>query len=306
MSSAAHRLAATLGTQDVLELDQPDATLLHAAPGRNWDGAVYVATPALLRTFGIKPGQIRADADVLTMRPGLPGLSRMQLLYGSGKPAGGATSFPCPAGQCLASPVIEGISALPSGTSAPNTVITEHAVHQLGLHPDVTGWFVQTPHPLTAAQIKSAQQAAAAANMTVETRSSVPSNNEIVDWATVFGLVLALGILAMSVGLIRSETAADLRTLTATGAGGGTRRALAAVTAGALGLLGAVLGTAAAYLGSVGWFLRDSFEGGLHALTAVPVTSLLVLLVAMPLVAAAAGCLLGGREPAVLGRQPIE
>jgi putative ABC transport system permease protein len=185
-------------------------------------------------------------------------------------------------------------------------VITEHAVHQLGLQPDVTGWFVQTPHPLTAAQIKSAQQAAAAANMTVETRSSVPSNNEIVDWATVFGLVLALGILAMSVGLIRSETAADLRTLTATGAGGGTRRALAAVTAGALGLLGAVLGTAAAYLASVGWFLRDSFEGGLHALTAVPVTSLLVLLVAMPLVAAAAGCLLGGREPAVLGRQPIE
>jgi putative ABC transport system permease protein len=290
----------------VLELDQADATLVHAAPGRNWDGPVYVATPALLRTFGIRPDQVRADTDVLTMRPGLPGLSKMELLYGSNKNPGGATSFPCPAGQCLAGPVIQGVSALPSGTSAPNTVITEHAVHQFSLQPDVAGWFIQTPQPLSAVQIKSAQQAAAAANLSVETKSNIPSNNEIVDWATVFGLVLALGILAMSVGLIRSETAADLRTLTATGAGRGTRRALTAVTAGALGLLGAILGTAAAYLGSVAWFLRDSFEGGLHALSAVPVTSLLVLLVVMPLVAAAGGALLGGREPSVLGRQPIE
>jgi putative ABC transport system permease protein len=304
MSAAAHHLAATLGSHSVLELDELDATLVHAAPGRNWDGPLYVATPALLRTFGINPDQVRPDADVLTMRPGLPGLSKMELLYGNKNP-GGATSFPCPAGQCLAGPVIQGVSALPSGTSAPNTVITDHAVHQLALQTDVAGWFIQTPQPLSAVQIKSAQQAAAAANLSVETKSNIPSNNEIVDWATVFGLVLALGILAMSVGLIRSETAADLRTLTATGAGRGTRRALTAVTAGALGLLGAILGTAAAYLGSVAWFLRDSFEGGLHALSAVPVTSLLVLLVVMPLVAAAGGALFGGREPSVLGRQPI-
>jgi putative ABC transport system permease protein len=305
MSAAAHHLAATLGSHSVLELDQADATLVHAAPGRNWDGQLYVATPALLRTFGINPDQVRPDADVLTMRPGLPGLSKMELLYGINKNPGGATSFPCPAGQCLAGPVIQGVSALPSGTSAPNTVITEHAVHQFSLQPTVSGWFIQTPQPLTAAQIKTAEQAAAAADLSVEAKSDIPSNNEIVDWATVFGLVLALGILAMSVGLIRSETAADLRTLTATGAGRGTRRALTAVTAGALGLLGAVLGTAAAYLGSVAWFLRDGFEGGLHALSAVPVTSLLVLLVVMPLVAAAGGALFGGREPSALGRQPI-
>jgi putative ABC transport system permease protein len=305
MSGATRQLAASLGSRSVLELDQVGATLEHAAPGRNWSGSVYVATPALLRTFGIRPAQVHAGAAVLTMRPGLPGLSGMQLLYGETKNPGGATSFPCPAGQCLANPVIQGVGALPSGTSAPNTVITEQAVHHLGLQLSVAGWFIQTPQPLSAVQIRSARQAAAAANLSVETKSNIPSNNEIVDWATVFGLVLALGILAMSVGLIRSETAADLRTLTATGAGRGTRRALTAVTAGALGLLGAILGTAAAYLASVAWFLRDSFEGGLHALSAVPVTSLLVLLVVMPLVAAAGGCLLGGREPAALGRQPM-
>ena len=52
----------------------------------------------------------------------------------------------------------------------------------------------------------------------------------------------------MTVGLIRSESAGDLRTLTATGATGRTRRTLTAATAGALALLGALLGVAGAYL----------------------------------------------------------
>jgi putative ABC transport system permease protein len=38
----------------------------------------------------------------------------------------------------------------------------------------------------------------------------------------------------------------------------------------------------------------------------VPTTSLLLILVGMPLAAAAAGWLLAGREPAALARQPME
>jgi putative ABC transport system permease protein len=231
----------------------------------------------------------------------------MQLTYGSalGFRAEGPGQFPCPAGSCLANPVIQQVGALPSGTSAPNTVVTEHAVHQLGLRPIVSGWLIQTPRPLTASQIKSAQLAAAAAGLSVETRSSIPSLNEIIDWATVFGVLLALGVLALSVGLIRSETASDLRTLTATGASGQTRRALTAVTAGALGLLGAVLGVGAGYLAAVAYFRGDTLEGGLSALSAVPVTNLVILLIGMPLLAAAGGWLFAGREPPALGRQPI-
>ena len=56
-------------------------------------------------------------------------------------------------------------------------------------------------------------------------------------------MLVALGVLAMTVGLIRSETAGDLRTLTATGASSATRRTLNAATAGALALLGGILGT---------------------------------------------------------------
>ena len=52
----------------------------------------------------------------------------------------------------------------------------------------------------------------------------------------------------MTVGLIRSESAGDLRTLTATGATRGIRRTLTATTAGALALLGALLGVAGAYV----------------------------------------------------------
>ncbi|HEY6501676.1 MAG TPA: FtsX-like permease family protein, partial [Streptosporangiaceae bacterium] len=118
-------------------------------------------------------------------------------------------------------------------------------------------------------------------------------------------VLLALGVLALSVGLIRSETASDLRTLTATGASGRTRRALTAVTAGALGLLGAVLGVGAGYVAAVAYFRGDTLEGGLSALSAVPVTNLVILLVGMPLLAVAGGWLFAGREPPALGRQPI-
>jgi putative ABC transport system permease protein len=110
----------------------------------------------------------------------------------------------------------------------------------------------------------------------------------------------------MSVGLIRSETANDLRTLAATGASSYTRRTLTAATAGALGLLGAVLGTFAAYICVIGWLRGNSVNGGIAALGNVPVANLLVILLGLPLVAAAAGWLLAGRRPSGIAHQPIE
>jgi putative ABC transport system permease protein len=54
------------------------------------------------------------------------------------------------------------------------------------------------------------------------------------DDATAAGLLVALGVLAMTVGLIRSESAPDLRTLTAAGARSTTRRTITGATAAAL------------------------------------------------------------------------
>ena len=318
MAAVADGIAAALGSHDVIQLDQTGASLVHAAAGRSWSGPVYVATPQLLQAFGIKASQVDPAADILSMRPGLSGISDMQLQYGKGPqdnigpgggngPGNGPQTFPCPAGSCLANPVIQEVSALPSGTSAPNTVITEHAIHQLGLQSTTAtaGWLIQTPDPPTAAQITNARLSAAAAGLTIETKSSAPSSAEILNWATVFGIALALGILAMSIGLIRSETASDLRTLAATGASSLTRRNLTAATAGALALLGAVLGTVAAYVVAIAYAWDNPLDG-LSELSSVPTENLLIILIGMPLVAVVAGWLLAGREPATLGHQPIE
>jgi putative ABC transport system permease protein len=116
----------------------------------------------------------------------------------------------------LASPAIATAGSLPGGTSAPNTVITEHAVSTYKLPTQLTGWLIQAHGPLTAAQVSAARQFAIAYGATVETESSSIGPGEISDGATALGMVIALGVLAMSVGLIRSETAQDLRTLTAT------------------------------------------------------------------------------------------
>jgi putative ABC transport system permease protein len=299
-AATARSIARAFGSDTVIELDQTSASLDHPGPGRSWSGPVYVATPQLLQAFGIKASDVNPDADVLTARPGLSGVSGLQLV------ARGDQGGSCP-GQCLQHPVIQEVGALPAGTSAPNTVITEHAIRTLGLGTSVSpqGWLIQAPHPPTAAQITNARLTAAVAGMTIETKNSAPSSAEILNWATVFGIALALGILAMSIGLIRSETAGDLRTLAATGASGVTRRTITATTAFALALCGAVAGTVAAYVAAIAYG-SDNHLDGLSELANVPTGNLLVILVAMPLAAGLGGWLLAGRQPAVISRQPLE
>jgi putative ABC transport system permease protein len=305
MAAEARGIAASLGSRDIVRLDTTDSALQRAASGRNWDGAVYVATAQLLRAYGITAAQVSPDADVLSMRPGLSGLTGMQLQYGAYKSGPPGPGSPCPPGSCLANPKIQEVSALPSGTSAPNTVITEHAVRQFHLSISTAGWLIQTPDSLTAGQISAAQHAAAAAGLSAETRDSIPTSAEVLDVATVFGILPALGILAMSLGLLRSETASDLRMLTATGAGSTARRAISAATAGALALIGAVVGIVAGYIAAIGFF-RASQLDTLSSLSSIPVANLLLILVGMPLVAVIGGWLLAGREPSAIGRRPLE
>ena len=306
MADSAQRIAASVGSRSVVTLETTSATLQHAAPGRSYSGPLYVATPQLLAAFHVSASSVRADAQILSMRPGFAGLSNMQIVFGNyfAKGGPGEGSWPCPSSDCLANPSIQEVAGLPAGTSAPNTVITEYAVKGLGLATTTSGWLVQTGSPLSASQLTNVRGAAAAAGLSIESKSSMPTSATIVDWATLVGVVLALGILAMTIGLIRSETAGDLRILMATGASRWTRRGLTAATAGALALVGAVLGTAAAYLAMVG-FSRTSALDGLSSLAAVPVINLLLILVAMPLFATVIGWLAAWREPVTASRQLI-
>jgi putative ABC transport system permease protein len=306
--------AAGLHARSVLPLEDSFVELYQMGtqgPHDHFNGSVYVATPQLLAAYGIKASQISPGTDILTVRPGLAALPHTGLTwgnYGLQSTPGGFTQKdsvlpPCTlSSDCVANPAMQTVRGLPGGTSAPNTVITEYAVSKYHLQPSPTAWLIQAPAPLTATQISAARHLALGYQVTVETKTDAPSLGEFADGATALGIVIALGVLAASVGLIRSETARDLRTLTAAGASAGTRRMITAATAAALGLLGAILGLAGALIAVLAWAHSD-----LSAMFGdVPLADVLILLIGLPLIAAVAGWLLAGREPPLIARQPIE
>jgi putative ABC transport system permease protein len=291
LDEAGTAVPATSGSPGVLE----GATLQAGRLESKSTGPLYVATPALLAEYGIKPSQIRADTDILTMRPGLASLPGIYLVWGTDSAQPGARSY-------IASPPVQTFSSLPSGTSAPNTVLTTQAVRRLHLQLIPSGWLIQAPAPLTATQISAARELAVSSDAAIETKSGELGLGEISDGATAFGILLALGVLAMTVGLIRSETAGDLRTLTAAGASSGIRRTIVGATAGVIGLLGALLGTAAAAIAALAWAKSSlsAIFGG------IPAIDFLLILVGLPVVAAVGGWLLAGRNPSDIARQPLE
>ena len=317
-TATARAIAAAVGAKDMVELINPAVGLQNpSGSGRQWDGPIYVATPALLRAYGIDPSSIPSDVDILSARPGLAG-SGVQLTFGGGGKggdgfqglgAGGNGENECTPNQCLAHPVVQEESRLPVGTSSPNTVITESALRRLHVasQDSLEGWTIVAGSPITQVQLTSANSLAAAGDLSIESKNDAPTSAEIVNWATVFGIALALGVLAMSVGLIRSETANELRTLTATGASSRTRRGLTAVTAGGLAFLGALLGTLAAYVGLFGWFRSNALEGGVSdIIDHVPWGNLFFIVIAMPVAAVLIGWVLAGREPRGIGTRPVE
>ena len=302
LSKSLKKLAASLHARRVVSLES--AAMLYqagTAPHSNFTGSVYVATPGLLATYGIKASQVAPRNDVLTSRPGLAGLPHMEMIWGGNNPGAGG-SVCTPGNDCLASPAIQMISDLPSGTAAPSTLITEYAVRTYHLQTHLNGWLIQAPAPLTARQIRAARHVALDYGAPLEVAAGGPDLGQITNAGTALGIVIALGVLAASVGLIRSETAQDLRTLTAVGASATTRRTITAATAAALGLLGAVLGLAFAVAAGLAWA-----HAGLSAMFGnVPLSEVFLLLIGLPLAAAAGGWLLAGREPDVIGRQPLD
>ena len=163
------------------------------------------------------------------------------------------------------------------------------------------GWLIESKRPLSSDQITNARKRAADAGLSIEVKQENNAPTRAMAITTAAGALLALGILAMAVGLIRSESAGDLRTLTATGATSRIRRTLTATTAGALALLGALLGVAGAYI-----LLMALYYDDVGYLRDVPILYLSLAVIGVPLAAAAAGWLLSGREPPAIARTVIE
>jgi putative ABC transport system permease protein len=256
---------------------------------------LYVATPSLLAHFGIKPSAIDPTADLLSARTDLAGLTIFVLdsRFGPGSPG--------PPKVKDVTPKIQTFAQLPRYTSAPGILLTTGAMRRLGLEAVPAAWLIQARRPLTSQQYQTARTAAASTGLSVETRTKQASTASLRTWSTVVGILLALGVLGMTVGLIRSETAGDLRTLTATGATGTTKRTITGATSGALALLGALLGTAGAYSALLVWYRSD-----LRPLDRVPIVDLVVIVAGLPLLAAAGGWLLAGGGPPAMARRPLE
>jgi putative ABC transport system permease protein len=258
-------IAAALGSDDVLVLDAAEggvAQCTNRAGGMcGSNGKLYLATPELLAHYGISPSDIDAGTQVLTSRPHLAGQPRLRLV----------AFEPNRIGNGVDNPRIQRVDRLPAGASQPNLLITPQAAAALKMTVDpAAAWLIQMPHVLTVAQINTARQLAVRAGMTIETSSQQPSLDEIRNYATSAGVLLALGVLAMTVGLVRSETVGDLRILAATGARRRTRRTLTAVTAGSLGALAAILGTAVAYLTTLVFFRSPAIRADGPAAVAGP------------------------------------
>jgi putative ABC transport system permease protein len=261
--------------------------------GKSWrnESDLYVATPAVLRYLGIDPATVDPGTDYLVDQS----VRTNELVVPS---MVAREEFPVTNVQR-----IETGRHLFGGDSGlkPPYFITLDGLRRHGWQQIPAGWLVESSRPLTSGQIAEARRAAADAGLTIEVKEEGSSNAETMAIATAAGAVLALAILAMTVGLIRSESAGDLRTLAATGATSGIRRTLTASTAGALALLGALLGVGGAYVMLVALYHDD-----LGYLSDVPIFYLALAIVGVPLAAAAAGWLLAGREPPAIARQAIE
>ena len=254
---------------------------------------VYVATPALLRHLGIDPATVDPSADLLA-DPTVP-TDRLVIMN-----LGARDRLPVTNVQRIDSRQVFGSGGGDTGR-VPDSFVTLNGLRRHGWKQVPAGWLVESTRPLTSEQIANARDLAAETGLTIETQRERRSLATPMAIATAAGALLALAILAMSVGLIRSESAGDLRTLTATGATSRIRRTLTAATAGALALLGALLGVAGAYV-----VLTATYHDDLGYLSDVPIQYLALIVLGVPMAASAAGWLLAGREPSAIARRVIE
>jgi putative ABC transport system permease protein len=308
-----HRIASGLGQASVVPLqkaiqpgDTPIVTfegdralvavsLLKRVGPQRADRAsgVYVATPALLRYLGVDPATVDPRADFLA-DASVP--TQDLFIHDFRTRSESAVTHV----QRIDSREVLGAGEGDIGR-VPSAFVTLEGLRRHGWKQVPNGWLIESSRPLTSEQIATARELAADAGLVVETQRERTSLATPIAIATAAGALLAFAILAMTVGLIRSESAGDLRTLTATGATGRTRRALTAATAGALALLGALLGVAGVYVA-----LAAAYHDDLGHLGRIPVLPLVLIVVGLPLAAAAAGWLLAGREPPAIARAVIE
>jgi putative ABC transport system permease protein len=245
-------------------------------------GTVFVATPTLLGHLGVDPTSIDSDVYLLTPQ------RRAAYLIGG-------RESPFDRGPLARAHVVH-LDA-PAYTSTPRNLITAAGLRAFGLATERSGWLIETPHKLSDETLSRVRDLAAGAGLEVEVRDGHGALVNIRTGASIAGVIVAMSILAMTIALLRSEVAHEVRTLTAVGGTSFTRRALTASTAAALALVGVVLGGGAAYAALVAGYWPNTDE-----LRPVPVANLVAIAVGFPLLATVISWVVGGHAPAGIGR----
>ncbi len=254
-----------------------------------WDyaGTIFAADPSLLAALGLDPGVAAASNN------GIATTATGELyLFGTER-------APLDPRQFTGEPLTD-VGTLPATyTSLPQTLLDPSVAEQRGWDRLPSGlWLIETPRPLDAEQLQAAHEIATQYGFRIETRDD-NSDLHMIRLATgLIGMLLALGVLAATLGLVRGESANDMRMLTAAGARPSTRRGIAAVTAGSLAAAGAVLGIASAYLGLT--------AARVDHLTPIPWSDLAIIAFATPLMATLAAWVFTGKEPAQIARRPLD
>jgi putative ABC transport system permease protein len=245
----------------------------------------FVATPELLAHLGIDAAAIDEGTELLTAKDA----DDLELLDPGTRPDEPAAPLQ-----------VQHVDLSPYG-SGPQSLITEEAMRDHGWVATREAWLIEADHALTGPEIDAAREIAAASGLSVQSRDDQDSLAAVRTASAAVGGLLALAIVAMAVSLLRGESAQDVRTLTATGADARTRRALTATTAGALATLGVVLSMIGAYAA-----ILAAYSADLGRLAPAPVADLAAITIGLPVVAAAAGWLLAGREPSTATRPVFE
>jgi putative ABC transport system permease protein len=275
--------AETIGTTSRIVIDLARRVDDHQFNGA---GTMFVANDAVSQRFGFDTHS--SNADVFTTSAGD---------YYWGGPMGGREGP-----KKINSDQIQIIPSTSKYSSLPTTFVTADAVSRNGWETVRKQWLVESSAPIKSSQLTTLREVARSNGLTIETRDDQRSLAQVRMGATAAGMLLALGVLAMTVGLIRSESARDIRLLVATGATSAARRGITATTAGALALFGVLLGTTLAYAG-----LLAAYAHHLHKLqSSIPVGYLLVTIIGTPVIAACCGWLFPGRQPTAVTRNALD
>jgi putative ABC transport system permease protein len=245
-------------------------------------GLVFAATPVLLDLLGVDDGALGDDTLVLT--------PQTEDVYITGNTDNRTfRTEPVPAHQ------VEHID-VDDHSSVPRTLLTEAGMDAAGLEPAFAGWLVDLADRPDDAAIARARDLAAGAGLAIEVRDD-EARTTIRTIATALGVLVALSILAMTEGLLRSETGRDLRALEATGATRRTRRALTASTCGVLAATGVVLAIGASYGAILAGYWPDTDRLG-H----IPLPHLAAIGIGLPILATVLAWLFAGRDQPNLNR----